>query len=97
MLFKYEHYYFFKASSIFIKAELPDEILPYKPLSGAHCPKTSPALHKQPEADAWEELSSAEGQVRASPHNMQGAMLPNSYRTKSPEKYPHSRRPPGKC
>lgn len=98
MLFKYEHYYFFKAPIISIKAELPDEILPYKHLSAAQCPKTPPAPHKQPKADAREELSSAEGHdVRASPHNMQGAMLPNSYRTKYPEKYPHTRRPLEKC
>ena len=100
MLFKYEHYHFFKASIIFIKAELPDEILPYKPLSAAQCPETPPALHKQPKAEAREELSSAEGrdeQIRAPPHNMQGATLPNSYRTKYPEKYSHTRRPLGKC
>lgn len=99
MLFQYEHYCFFKASIIFIKAELPDEILPYKPSAAAQCPETLPALHKQPKADAREELSSAEGhdeQLRASPHNMQGVMLPNCYRTKYPEKYPHTRRPLGK-
>jgi len=79
MLFGYEHYYFFKASIILIKAEAPHEILPCKPLPATGCPETPPALRKQPKTDAREELSSAEGhdeQVRASPHHMQGAMLP---------------------
>lgn len=52
--------YFFKAPRVFIKAELPDDILPQKPWSAAHCPKTAPMLHEQPKADGREELSSAE-------------------------------------